>query len=143
MATSKIAVTEGAGKNVATNSFTEDAVTKEVQRVVPNTSAGIEVVQGMPVPVTPSAVNSVAASASSVVVLAANANRKPGSMIWNDSTSIMYIKLGTTATASDYYHVIDGKTTVPGSFAVPDGYLGIIHAIWVTATGNSRAVEMT
>jgi hypothetical protein len=42
MTTSKIAVTEGSGKNLATNSISEDAVTKEVQRTVPNTSAGVE-----------------------------------------------------------------------------------------------------
>lgn len=39
--TSKIAATEGSGKNVATASFTEDAVTKEGQRIFPqyNSSA--------------------------------------------------------------------------------------------------------
>lgn len=43
MTTSKVSVTEGSGKNVATNSFTEDAVTKEAQRVVFNDSSGNEV----------------------------------------------------------------------------------------------------
>lgn len=42
MATSKIQVSEGTGKNLATNSFTEDAVTKEVSRVVLNDSSGNE-----------------------------------------------------------------------------------------------------
>lgn len=42
MATSKISVTEGSGKNVATNSFSEDAVTKEAQRIVVNDSSGNE-----------------------------------------------------------------------------------------------------
>jgi hypothetical protein len=43
MATSRIQVTEGSGKNVATHSFSEDAVTKEVQRVNINSSAGAEI----------------------------------------------------------------------------------------------------
>jgi hypothetical protein len=43
MATSNIAVTEGSGKNIATNSISEDAATKQLQRVVVNTSAGVEV----------------------------------------------------------------------------------------------------
>src|SRR6266446_5537507 len=43
MATSKIQVTEGAGKNVATYSLGEDAVTKEIGRVVLNSSAGVEI----------------------------------------------------------------------------------------------------
>lgn len=44
MATSKIQVTEGSGKNIATHSITEDSVTKEIQRVVPSDSTGAEIV---------------------------------------------------------------------------------------------------
>ena len=40
MATSSIAVTTGSGKNIATNSFSEDAVTKEIQRVTLGDSSG-------------------------------------------------------------------------------------------------------
>lgn len=43
MANSKTSVTEGSGKNVATYSFSEDATTKEVQRIVLNTNAGVEI----------------------------------------------------------------------------------------------------
>ena len=35
MVTSKISTTEGSGKNIATISITEDAITKELQRVIP------------------------------------------------------------------------------------------------------------
>lgn len=42
MTTSKIQVTEGSGKNLATNSISEDAVTKELDRVVLNDSSGVE-----------------------------------------------------------------------------------------------------
>jgi hypothetical protein len=42
MSTSKISVTEGSGKNLATNSISEDAVTKEISRVVINDSSGVE-----------------------------------------------------------------------------------------------------
>lgn len=41
MATSKVALTEGSGKNVASYSVSEDAVTKEIQRVSLNSSAGV------------------------------------------------------------------------------------------------------
>lgn len=40
--TSKIAATEGSGKNIATYSITEDTITKDIQRVVPSSSAGVE-----------------------------------------------------------------------------------------------------
>ncbi len=40
--TSKISATEGSGKNIATNSFTEDASTKELQRFTLNDPSGNE-----------------------------------------------------------------------------------------------------
>lgn len=43
MATSKIAVSEGSGKNIGTHSISEDGVTKELQRVVPSNSGGSEI----------------------------------------------------------------------------------------------------
>jgi len=42
MATSQIPVTPGSGKNVATHSFTEDAATKELQRIVLSNSSGVD-----------------------------------------------------------------------------------------------------
>lgn len=42
MAASRIQVTEGSGKNIATYDFTESAVTKELQRIVVSSSAGAE-----------------------------------------------------------------------------------------------------
>lgn len=43
MATDVIAVTEGSGKNVAMHSFSEDAVTKQLQRIVVNNAAGADI----------------------------------------------------------------------------------------------------
>lgn len=42
MPTSRIQVTEGSGKNIATHNFTEDTFTKELQRIVVSTSAGVD-----------------------------------------------------------------------------------------------------
>lgn len=44
MATSKVQITEGSGVNAATNTISEDAVTKFLQRIVINDSTGTEVV---------------------------------------------------------------------------------------------------
>ncbi len=43
MATSKVGVSEGSGKNLATHSLTEDSMTKEVSRVNLNDSAGVDI----------------------------------------------------------------------------------------------------
>lgn len=50
MTTSKVAVSEGSGKNLATNSITEDAVTKELSRAVLNKSDGSDVFGTVGVP---------------------------------------------------------------------------------------------
>jgi hypothetical protein len=42
MAVSRIQVTEGGGKNIATYDFSESSVTKELQRIVVSTSSGTE-----------------------------------------------------------------------------------------------------
>ncbi len=42
MATSNIPTTPGSGKNIATYSFTEDTITKDIQRTVVSTSSGVE-----------------------------------------------------------------------------------------------------
>lgn len=46
MPTGKVSITEGSGKNAATHSINEDAVTKELQRVVLNKSNGAELDYG-------------------------------------------------------------------------------------------------
>lgn len=94
---------------------------------------------------TPANVASVTAAA---ILLAANANRLPGSMITNDSTAILYILIGAVGavgnvSATNYTVAIDGKTTVPGVFFVPDGWLGVVQGIWVSANGFARVTELS
>lgn len=90
--------------------------------------------------VTTSTPTSVAASATSAQLLAANTARKGGS-IYNDSDKIMWVKYGAGASTTSY------KTQIPvgGFWAFPlPIYTGIIHAIWEAApTGNARISEET
>jgi len=80
----------------------------------------------------------VAGSASSVSILAANASRK-GATISNDSSAILYLKLGTTASATSY----SIKMYQDDYYEVPYGYIGAIDGIWASATGNARITELT
>jgi hypothetical protein len=84
----------------------------------------------------------VAASASSVTVLAANTARK-GAAITNDQASAtLYLRLSATAAtaASGGYTVI-----LPGGayYEVPFGYTGQITGIWSAATGFANVSELT
>lgn len=88
-------------------------------------------------PATPSQ-SSVAGSASNVTLLASASTRK-GATIFNDSTAILYIKLGSTASTSSFTF----KAQPDDYYEVPFGYTGIIDGIWSSATGNARITELT
>jgi len=99
-------------------------------------TAGLPVIIGG-APATP-ATSSVAGSATSVTLLAANASRR-GATIFNDSTSDLYIKLGATASTTDFTI----KVRQDDYYEVPFGYVGIIDGIWSSAAGDARITEIT
>lgn len=85
-----------------------------------------------------STVTSVASSASNVNLLALNTARL-GATIFNDSTVILYIKMGTTASLTNYSVQVQAS----GYFEIPYGYTGNIDGIWASANGNARISELT
>lgn len=84
------------------------------------------------------AVTNVASSASSVTLFAANANAR-GRTIFNDSTAILYVKFGTTASVTSYTVQMATNTY----FTFPDNalYGGRVDGIWAAANGNARLTE--
>lgn len=83
---------------------------------------------------------SVAGSAASVTLLAANAARK-GAFIVNDSTVNLYVRLQAAAASTANYSVKLG----PGdTLTLSRGdYAGEIRGIWDSATGNARVTEIS
>ncbi len=78
-------------------------------------------------------------SASSVTLLASSSSRV-GATFWNDSTSILYLKFGATATTTSCAVKIapDGYYELPG----PQVYSGIIDGIWsADASGACRVTS--
>ncbi len=83
--------------------------------------------------------SNVASSASNVTLMASNDSRR-GLTIFNDSTSILYVKFGTTATSSSF--TVKMQAGAYYEMPVPL-YTGIIDGIWVSANGNARMTELT
>lgn len=83
---------------------------------------------------------SVAASATSVTVLASNTNRL-GATVQNDSAAaILYLLLGSTAASTTNHTVV----LVAGAYyEVPFNYTGQLTGIWSAATGSCRVTELT
>lgn len=83
--------------------------------------------------------SSVAAATSNTILLPSNGTRI-GATIYNDSSSsLLYLKLGMTATTTDF----TVKIFPLGYYEVPYGYTGEIDAIWSVASGFARIDELT
>lgn len=84
---------------------------------------------------------SVAASASSVTLLAANSARI-GATVYNDSSARnLYLLLGTGPATTALFTAILPKNG--GYYEVPYGYTGVIVGIWNGTGGFARITELT
>lgn len=90
------------------------------------------------IPAATPATTSVAASATNVTLLAANANRL-GATVYNDSSVNLFLKLGATASTTSF----TVKLAAAGYYEVPFNYTGIIDGLWDSATGSARLTELT
>jgi len=86
-----------------------------------------------------STLSNVTSSATSVTLSAANDARR-GWLLFNDSTAILYIKFGTTASSTS--HTV--QVAAAGYYEMPNPiYAGRIDGIWASANGNARITELT
>lgn len=82
---------------------------------------------------------SVASSGSSVTILASNGSRL-GATVYNDSTQILYLLLGTGPASTSVYTLQIGAG---GYYEVPFNFTGQLTGIWASANGNARVTELT
>lgn len=80
-------------------------------------------------------------SASDVILLASNSSRK-GATVFNDSSALLYLGLGTTTVTSTNYSV---KIFSNGYYEIPFSFTGEIRGIWATDPndGAARVTELT
>lgn len=83
-----------------------------------------------------STLSNVAASASSVNLLASNTARRSVTIV-NDSASICRVKEGATASATSFSWLLQPYDTL----VLGSEHSGAIDAIWDTATGSARITE--
>lgn len=89
--------------------------------------------------VSTSTLSNVSSSATSVTVLASNSSRRQAT-VYNDSTAILYLKFGATASATSY----TVQLPAAGYYELPQPvYTGILDGIWASANGNARVTELT
>lgn len=83
-------------------------------------------------------VTTVASSATSVSLLAANLARR-GASIQNTSTAILYVLVGTTAATVTTAHSVQIPSN--GYWEIPYGYTGALTGIWASANGSANMTE--
>jgi hypothetical protein len=94
-------------------------------------------------PAATATLSNVADAATSTTLLAANTSRL-GAIIYNDSTSKVWVKFGSAASSTSFTFEIpnDDWIAIPGEMGVV--YTGIITGIWETdAGGSARVTELT
>jgi hypothetical protein len=84
-----------------------------------------------------SALTSVASSATSVSLLASNASRR-GVILFNDSTAVLYVKLGATASTTSFSYKLAAGATLELPSPV---FTGAIDGLWASANGSARITE--
>lgn len=91
-----------------------------------------------PLNLTPTLAN-VASSATNVTLFAANPAAR-GRIIFNDSTAILSIKFGATASATSF----TDQVAAASRYVFPDTpfYSGQVDGIWASANGNARTTEL-
>lgn len=98
----------------------------------------------MPPPIqATAAASTTATSTTSAVILPANPSRLDAT-IWNDSSVVMYITFGNTATSatSAWGLAASGRVSLGQILAPGVMYTGTISAILASSTGNARVVEL-
>lgn len=104
------------------------------------TNAGTFATQNEPLRSSSASVTTVSDTASSTTLLSSNASRR-GASFFNNSTSTLYMKFGTTASATDFTIAMAAS-----SFYVLDApvYTGRIDGIWSSdSTGAVLITELT
>jgi hypothetical protein len=86
-----------------------------------------------------SSITSVAASVTSVQLLASTPTRKSFS-VYNEATSICYLKFGTTASVTSYTVQIAAGGFYESNDII---YTGEVDAIFLGAVGSVRITELT
>lgn len=106
-----------------------------LDQTTPGTTNGVVVNR---TPTSTSTLTSVASSATSVTILAANTARK-GASISNTSTAILYLRLNAGTADITTGHTVQMASNT--YFEVPFGYTGAIVGIWASANGSANVTE--
>lgn len=125
---------------MSTQKFIDIAGNQYVLAVTLVDSSGTSYTAGTSTAPANSTVANVTSSNADSTLLASNSARK-GAIIYNDSTSVLYILLATGTSSTTSYSV---QIASQGSLSIRVGeYTGVIKGTWATANGFARVTEFS
>lgn len=129
------------GNDILTRIYPQSALSPSGLWVPLNTdSSGNLQVTGLILPSSDTAtLTAVSASTSSVQLLASNTNRR-GAIFYNNSSSACWVAFASSASNSIFTEYLESGSTYSMDSPV---YLGVISAIWQSATGSMQITELT
>jgi hypothetical protein len=80
----------------------------------------------------------VASSATNVTLFAAATGHVNGRAVFNDSTAVLYLKFGATASTSSYTVQLASNGYYEFPAEAGGVYAGQVDGIWASANGNAR-----
>jgi hypothetical protein len=146
-----VTITPGTGKTVLADEVTDgtlgtgvaqyvkifDGTLNSTNRLVIGSNGAI--LAATPAPTT-STVSAVTGSTTNGTALQAANTSRVGLYIFNDSTAILYVKLGTGASPTDWTI----KLPAGGFYELPVPYYrGAVSGVWASANGFARVTEVS
>jgi hypothetical protein len=114
-----------------------DASLNGTNKAIVGSNGALTVTTAAPTASTVTAVTST--TTNGTTLQAANTSRV-GLYIFNDSTAILYVKLGTGATPTDWTI----RLAAGGFYELPTPYYrGAVSGVWATANGFARVTEVS
>ena len=85
-------------------------------------------------------VSRVATSTTTAALFAASGATLGGRTVYNESSAVLYVKLGATASSTDYTVQVaaGGYYELPNA---PRAYGGVVHGILASGTGNAQCTS--
>ena len=147
-----VAITAGSGTNVAADDISSvfyqrvklslgaDGTAVDAVAGAGETGTGVQRVVEATGACTTGTASAVADAATDTTILASNTARY-GATIWNDSTEVLYLLLGSGTSSATNCSV---KINPDGYYEVPFGYTGVLKGLWAdNASGSARVTEFT
>ena len=74
------------------------------------------------------------------IILSAGSSLRQGFIVHNDSTAVLFVKLGTLASMTDFTHRLTSQASL--EHRTGRVYKGVVSGVWDAAVGAAQVTEL-